>query len=105
MRNREYMFTNRHYTRGGIIAMILGILSVLCFAAGILESFKNKGNGGSVVGLLGAGALLFSVVGAIIGIRSFKEEERFYTFSWIGSGICCIMAIFMIVITVMGRIV
>ncbi len=102
MKNREYMFTNKHYTKGGFIATILGFIACVLCVAGIFMSYKQRGQGTSIVGLMGAGALLVSIAGAIIGIKSFKEEDKFYTFSWLGSFICCVVAIFMIIITGIG---
>lgn len=98
MRNRHYMFTNKSYAVGGIISSIMAILAVGCFLFGIMQSFERRGNGGEMVGLLGTLSLIFAIVGAVLGIRSFKEEDKFYNFSWFGSIINCVMALGMILI-------
>ncbi len=104
MRNKEYRFTNKRYAKEGIISSVLGILSVICLVTGIVRSFELRGNGDSIVGLLGMGALLMSFVGLIFGIKSFKDEDKFYTFSKLGVCVCGIILISMLCILFGGLI-
>lgn len=80
-----YKFTNKVNTRGGIISTILSILSVVTFIFGIIISYNNEGNAGLIVGAIGSLVFIINTVGLIIGLRSFKEKDSFYLFSWIGS--------------------
>lgn len=104
MRNKEYRFTNKRYAKEGIISSVLGVLSVICLVTGIYRSFEARGNGDSIVGLLGAGALLMALVGMIFGIKSFKDEDKFYTFSKLGVCICGVILICMLGILLGGLI-
>ncbi|MBE5926733.1 MAG: hypothetical protein E7270_07205 [Lachnospiraceae bacterium] len=104
MRNKDYRFTNKRYAKEGIISSILGVLSVVCLITGIFRSFEARGNGDSIVGLLGMGALLMSLTGLIFGIKSFKDEDKFYTFSKLGIFICGFILICMISILFGGLI-
>lgn len=104
MRNREYIFTNKQYAKEGIISFILGVLAVICLVTGLLRSFDARGYGDSIVGLLGSGALLLSLVGMIFGVKSFKDEDKFYTFSKWGIFICGVILIFMVGILIGGLI-
>jgi len=45
---------------------------------------------------------MLSVIGLVIGLLSFKEEDKFYTFSRAGSLMCGIFAIFMVAVLMMG---
>ena len=80
-----YRFTNKNNTRGGIIATILAVISLTLLIAGIVISYRKAGNAGMIVGVFGAASFLFSMIGMICGLRSFKEKDGFYLFSWIGT--------------------
>lgn len=80
-----YKFTNKMNTRGGIISTILSVLSVVAFIFGIVISYNNGGNAGLSVGAIGTSVFIISTAGLITGLRSFKEKDSFYLFSWIGT--------------------
>ncbi len=80
-----YKFTNKNNTRGGIISVILGILAFIAFMAGVIVSYKKAGNAGIIVGALGSTAFLITTVGLVYGLKSFREKDKFYIFSWIGT--------------------
>lgn len=82
-----YKFTNKHNTRGGLIATILGVAAIILLCIGIYISYANKGNAGIQVGMLGALSFIISGIGLINGLLSFKEKDRFYVFSFVGCGI------------------
>ena len=96
----EYKFTNKNNTRGGIISAILAVVALITVAAGVIISYKNSGAAGTLVGGLGTMSFLLAIVGLICGLKSFKEKDKFYVFSWIGTisngilwlGMCLIIA-------------
>lgn len=104
MKKRQYMFTNKSYAVGGIISSIMAVMAVGCFVFGVIQSFEHRGNGGEMVGLLGTLSLFFAVMGAVFGIRSFKEEDKFYNFSWFGSIVNCAMGAGMVAIILFAMI-
>lgn len=104
MKKSEYRFTNKQYAKEGIVSFILGVLSVICLVTGLMRSFEARGNGDSIVGLLGMGAILMSLIGIIFGVKSFKDEDKFYTFSKWGIFICGIILAVMIFILIGGLI-
>ena len=54
------------------------------------------------MGLLGAGAFLASIIGFIIGIRSFKKDDVFLGFPWFGVVGNAIIWIFMAGVILVG---
>ena len=62
---------------------------------GVYLSYKAEGYAGLKVGSLGLLSLLFSIIGSVIGLLSFKEDDKFYTLSKVGSLLCGILAVFM----------
>ena len=97
-----YTFTNKHNTRGGIIATILGAVAFILLCTGIYISYTDKGDAGIQVGMLGALSFLVSGIGLINGLLSFREKERFYVFSFVGCGICGIIWIITTLIIAYG---
>lgn len=80
-----YKFTNKQNAKGGIASVVLAVVSLVLVGTGIWVSFQKEGNAGIIVGALGTGAFFISIFGMIVGLKSFKEREKFYLFSWIGS--------------------
>ncbi len=65
-------------------------------------SFTKGGAAGLEVGGFGLLALMLAVIGTVMGLLSFKEDNKFYTLSKIGSLLCGILTIFMISVLIMG---
>lgn len=73
------------YTKGGRISTLMAILSILVLATAIGISIAQRGNAGTIVGVLGVTTFVIAIAGFILGIQSFKEETRFLRYSWIGT--------------------
>ena len=102
MARHKYKFSNQKHSVGGVISTIMGVFSLLLLIYSIYLSFKSRGVAGSIVGSITFGALAFSVLGCVMGLISFRESDRFHTFSFIGSLLCGIMTIIMIMLLVVG---
>ena len=96
----KYKFSDKRQSLGGIISTIMGLLASLIY--GVYISFKAEGYAGLKVGSLGLLSLLISVIGTFIGLLSFKEDDKFYTLSKVGSMLCGILAVFMVAVFLMG---
>ncbi len=95
-------FSNKSHAVNGIISTIVGVISVGIMIVLIIISYMNRGNAGVYVGAIGLSALVMSVVGLILGIKSFSERECYYLFSKIGSIINAIIILIWISIYVIG---
>ncbi len=100
--NRKYKFTDKKISRGGILSSLFVLIAAGLLYAGVYISYKADGNGGANVGLLGAGAFLASIIGFIIGIRSFKKDDVFLGFPWFGVVGNAIIWIFMAGVILVG---
>ncbi|MBQ3544698.1 MAG: hypothetical protein IJA34_06905 [Lachnospiraceae bacterium] len=99
---RGYRFTDKNNSSGGIVSSILGAISLCLVVVGVVISYKENGNAGLAVGAIGSIAFILNCIGMIIGLRSFKERDKFYLFSWIGVIANGIMWIMMCVIIAGG---
>lgn len=80
----SYMFTNKTHTQKGIMATILGIISLTTLIYTIFMSYQNAGE---IPRQYGAAALLvtiFALVGTSLGVISRTERDKFYFFSYLG---------------------
>ncbi len=99
---RRYKFTDKHNTKMGITSFVLGSLALILLFAGLKIAFDKKGNADMVVGVLGTLVFIFSTVGLLLGLSSFKEEDRFLLFSWIGTITCGLVWLMIIGIIALG---
>lgn len=98
----KYKFSNKNQTLGGTISTALGVLALASLSYGIYISVNADGNAGLKVGTLGLLSLILSIVGTIMGLFSFREDDKFYTLSKVGSLLCGILTVFMLAVLLMG---
>lgn len=82
---KKYKFTDKKRSKGGVISTVLLVLAVTLLVLSIYFSFEKAGNGGLEVGLMAFLALIISVTGFFVGVRSFKEDNVFFGYSWFGT--------------------
>lgn len=99
---KKYKFSDKNQTLGGTISTILGIISLCLLAYGISISFKAHGRAGAAIGSIGLCSAMLAIFGCVIGLISFKEEDKFYLLSKIGSMLCGILSVFMLAVLLMG---
>lgn len=99
---RKYKFTDKKHSKGGLIASGLFLISLVFMIVGIYMSFTKHGDANMSVGLLGMAALITSVIGFAIGLKSFKEDEVFLLFPWIGTAGCAIILLCMSAVVLIG---
>ena len=78
----KYKFSDKRQSLGGIISTIMGLLALASLIYGVYLSYKAEGYAGLKVGSLGLLSLLFSIIGSVIGLLSFKEDDKFYYQRW-----------------------
>ena len=84
-RKFKYTFTRKEETEGGFSSMVFAGCSLLLFLVSACLSFFWEGKAESWIGALGLMAVLFSVSGFLIGMKSFKEEQVSHRMSVLGS--------------------
>lgn len=72
---KENAYKVNNYSIDAIVACVLAAVAVICMAVALLLSYKYDGEGPAAVGLLGIGGLIFSFVGLVFSISSWKAVE------------------------------
>lgn len=98
----KYKFSDKSQALGGVISTIMGLLALSSLGYGIYTSYVAAGEGGLKVGSLGLLSLLLSIIGTVIGLLSFKEDNKFYGLSRLGSLLCGVLTVFMLGVFLMG---
>lgn len=75
----------RKFTKGGKTSFLIALGSLIIILAAIIISTVMKGKAGIYVGIMVLLALILSAAGFAIGIDSFKEENRFMRYTYIGT--------------------
>lgn len=80
----SYMFTNKQHSQKGIMATILGVISLATLAYAVVTSYLRAGDIPRQYGAAAMLVMIFSFVGIILGVISKTERDRFYLFSYLG---------------------
>ena len=83
-RKNSYMFTNKNHSEKGIMATILGIISLVTLGYVIVMSYWSAGDIPRQYGTAALLVTIYALVGAGIGIVSRTERDKFYFFSYLG---------------------
>ncbi len=75
------------YARGGRISSTIGLCNLALMALTITASVMEDGKSGMYIGIIVIVTFVSALMGFVIGIRSFTEENKFYRFSYIGTAI------------------
>ncbi|MCI1721997.1 MAG: DUF6142 family protein [Lachnospiraceae bacterium] len=92
-KSQKYKFEKREQSKGGRTASFLALASAALFAAAVIVSFAQGGKAGTEVGGLALIAILFSVYGFIVGMKSFREKDVSPVLSIIGSIACGVIMV------------
>ena len=100
--NRRYTFDEQRESGGGKFSALLALSSFILFAADVIISLHNRGNAGIFTGAVAVVAMLLSVYGCYVGMKSFNERDVSPTFSIIGSIACGVMMVGWLTLVLIG---
>ncbi len=83
-RKNSYMFTNKQHTQKGIMATILGVISLATLLYMIVMSYLSGGNIPQQYGAVALLVTIFSLTGIVIAAISKTERDKYYLFSYLG---------------------
>lgn len=94
-------FSDKEYTIGGVLSSVLAIAAFIILGYSIYLSFVARGEGMTEVGAYGLIAMVLSFFGTILGLLSYKEQNKRYGISFFGTftnGIILILLVLFILI-------
>lgn len=81
---KSYMFTNKEHTLKGIMATILGLISLSSIAYMVIDSYRSAGEVPLEYGAVAFLVMIFAFAGIVLGVLSKSEKDKFYFFSYLG---------------------
>ena len=84
LKKSSFMFTTKEHTLKGIMATILGVISLVTIGYVILDSYWKAGAVPLEYGAVAFLTMIFAFVGIILGVISKSERDKFYFFSYLG---------------------
>lgn len=84
LKSKGFIFTNKKHTERGIMSTILGILSIITLGTAIYLSYLNGGTANARYASAALLAVIFMIIGIILGLWSSTEKEKFRLFTVIG---------------------
>lgn len=73
------------FSKGGRISSLIALVNIFMICLNIAISIALKGKAGIYVGVLMLFVLISAAVGFAMGINSFKEENKFMRYTYIGT--------------------
>ena len=102
MARRIYKFTDKKHTRQGMVSVATGVVSMFLLVITLTMAYRSSGNGSAWMGLWGALGLLSTVLGILLAVKGFQEEDVYYLFSQIGVVLNGLFFILWVLIFILG---
>ncbi len=83
-KRKGYIFTNKRHSDRGIMATILGIISLASLGIVLFQAYRNDGEAAVNYGFTGLLAMLFSLVGLVLGIVTVRDKSYYRLFPVLG---------------------
>ena len=80
----SFIFTNKSHTQKGIMASILGVISLATLVYAVVMSYRSVGEVPEQYGAAVFLAMLFAFAGVVLGAVSRTERDKYYFFSYLG---------------------
>lgn len=74
---KRYIFTSNRHSKTGMMAFMFGMMSLISFFLAVIFSIRDVERMASRMGGVGLIAMVFAVVGVVLGIMSLRETDVF----------------------------
>lgn len=98
----NYKFSDKIHPARAIFSVILAVVPVGGLVLLPYLSSRTGGNGGLILGAAGMAAMVCSLVGLILGIKSLKQKDIYYSMPIVGTLMNGIFLIIYFVIYIAG---
>lgn len=100
-----FKFSGRKHSIRGLISVIFGGITLIALILLSVISSLSGGYGGLILGIIGMVLFVISITGFILGIKSCREKEIFYTAPVVGMVLNGFLSIVFFVLYMIGIIV
>lgn len=86
-----YVYEETKHSRRGVLATILGTISLVIFIALSVICAMMRGGGGAWAGSIGFTGFVMAFAGMVYGLKSFGDQCKYTIFCKIGTLLCGFM--------------
>jgi hypothetical protein len=90
------------HSSDGFISVGLEIASVVLLGIELVMTIQARGQAGGIAGLLGVAALLFSIMGFVFAVISWKDEEAADTSKRVGTLLGIVVVLVNLILLILG---
>ncbi len=83
-KKRKYIYTNKSHPQEAIFSVILGAISGISMMIVVYLSYLHEGETIAGYGLTGFLAVVFSLIGFVLSLRSLEQKDIFRFFGVLG---------------------
>ena len=76
-KNKNVKFTNKGYSRVGIVSLALSVFSLVWLIYAICRTFLVGDAAGNVLGGVGMLALVLQILALVLAVRALREDDVF----------------------------
>lgn len=99
---KKYRFTSNRHSRRGMMAFIFGMISLISFFLAAVISIRSEGGMTDRMGGAGLFALIFGLVGLVLGTMSLQEPDVFPILPRVGFGVSVTAVILWLAVVYIG---
>jgi len=83
-KRKGYIFTNKKNSQRAIMATVLGVISLASLGIVVFRAYSRAGEAAAGYGFTGVLATLFSLVGLVLGVVTFRDKNYYRLFPVLG---------------------
>ena len=76
-RNKDVKFTNKGYSKQGIISLFLSAFSLVWLLYAVSQTFRRGESAGNILGGIGMLSLVLQIFALVFAVRALHEEDVF----------------------------
>lgn len=84
-KRKGYIFTNKRHSERGIMSVLLAVISLVSLGIVVMKAYQTEGTAPAGSGATGLLALLYSVVGIVLGIVTTRDKGYYRFFPVLGT--------------------
>nr|MBP3597928.1 hypothetical protein [Eubacterium sp.] len=101
-KRRRIQFTDKKHPFWGIVSALISLGALVMMVVIFLCAGNAKGQGGIAYGYLGIFNLVLSIVGFVMALRCYKQDDIYVTTPTIGSIVNGMIIIIYLILYIMG---
>ena len=101
-RNKDVKFTNKSFSRQGIVSLFLSVFSSVWLLYAISQTFRRGDAAGNILGRVGMLSLVFQIFALVFAVRALHEDDVFRGIPKVATAIAALLLLLWIAVYGLG---